>query len=367
MQKNTFDRAVEAYSKFLRQYPEHKLAPTALAQRGIANQRINDFDAALKDFNELIKKHPDARERELALQQKALILGQQQENRAMAETFRQLLKEYPKSKAAAQANYWVGWVAFEQKDYKNAIDPLKDARKADDKQFYERATLRVMLANYYLEQPDPLADEVDGYVSGNRSGKVPAEILRWLGAKFIEQQQWQKAEKYLKLLEQGAASEEIGSADWLLIARSQLEQKKCKEAEESVLRYLANAKEPFPKATGLLLLGRSQLCQEQYDQAQESADQALALQPEGRLNAEGRTLSGEIQMARGNYEAAAKLFLSVAVVFDDPAITPRALENAYEAYKKAGKSEEAAKTLNQLQTRFPEYALQQHLTGSTSR
>jgi TolA-binding protein len=367
MQTGNFERAIEAYAKFLNQHPDHKLAPSALAQRGIAYQRLKDFDAALKDFNALINKHPKARERELALQQKALILGQQQENRAMSETFRKLLEDYPKSKAAPQAYYWIGWAGFEQKDYKNAIAPLDKARTGDEEQFYERATLRIMLSHYYLEQPDELAREVDAYVDEQRAGKVPADILRWLGAKFAEQKEWEKSEKFLKFLEQGAGSEEAAPSDWLAIARSQLEQKKCKEAEESVLRYLSAVKEPHPKATGLLVLGRAQLCQEQYEQAQQSADEALALQPEGRLNADGRTLSGDIQMALGNFEEAAKLFLSVAVVFDDADITPRALEKAYQAYKKAGKADEAAKILNQLQTRFPEYALHEPLTGSAGR
>jgi len=67
-------------------------------------------------------------------------------------------------------------------------------------------------------------------------------------------------------------------------------------------------------------------------------------------------LSGDVAMARGDFAGASKLYTSVSVVFsDDPEITPKALENAYKAYKKSGNEAQAAKTLNELQSHFPEY------------
>jgi hypothetical protein len=42
-------------------------------------------------------------------------------------------------------------------------------------------------------------------------------------------------------------------------------------------------------------------------------------------------------------------------VIDEEAVTPRALEKAVAAYQKAGDEAEAKKTLNLLQSRYPEY------------
>ena len=67
-------------------------------------------------------------------------------------------------------------------------------------------------------------------------------------------------------------------------------------------------------------------------------------------------LSGDIAMARADFTAAAKLYLSISVLFgDDPEITPKALAQGYVAYKKAENAAQAAKTLNELQSRYPEY------------
>jgi TolA-binding protein len=82
----------------------------------------------------------------------------------------------------------------------------------------------------------------------------------------------------------------------------------------------------------------------------------MSLQPEGRVNAEARLLSGEVQLERQHFEEAGKAFMSVALLYDDPAITPRALEKAAKAYEKAGKNDEANRVANELHQRFPDYA-----------
>jgi TolA-binding protein len=95
--------------------------------------------------------------------------------------------------------------------------------------------------------------------------------------------------------------------------------------------------------------------------ARQSADQALFLQPEGRLNAEARFVSGEIYFSEADYESAARAFMSLAVLTDDPEITPRALKRGAESYRRAEKDSEADNALKELGQRFPASALN---TGS---
>lgn len=346
-------KAIASFTSFLAASGTHKLAPSALAQRAVAFQQTKDFTAALKDFEAILSRFPKAPERELALQQKALILGQQQDNAGMARAFELLLKEFPKTPAAAQANYWIGWAAFEAKDYKRALAPLERARSLDPEQFSERATLRIMLSQYYLEQKQALATEVDRYSSSNSKGKVPAEILRWLGAEFYKAAQFKAAEQYLGILT--GRVDEVTANDWLDLGRAQAEQQLYGKATASLETYLRMVEEPFAKATGLLALSQVQLGMREFEAARKSAEQACALQPEGKLNAQGRILLGDIAASRGDYEEAARTYMGVSVVFDDPQITPKALEKATRAYQKSGKAPEAAKIINTLQSRYPEY------------
>lgn len=354
MEAGEHTRAAQAFDDFLKAYPASNLAPTALAQRALARQRAREFKQALADFDELLQRYPEAKERELALQQKALILGQQQENQAMTETFERLLKEFPESAAAGQAYYWIGWSAFEKKAYKKAVEAFVEARKRGKEEFFERATLRIMLAHFYLSDRDAVAGEVDLFNSEKTSGKVPAEILRWLGGEYLEAGKHEEAARYLSQLI--GREDERTPVDYLNLGRAQLELGKCEDARGLIAKYLEVTSEPLPRAMGLLVLGRAELCVKEFDLARKTADEALSLQPEGRLNARGRMLIGDIAMARGDVTEAARTYLGLAVVFEDPAITPEAMHKAYDAYVKAGDAAQAAKVLNDLQTRYPEYS-----------
>jgi hypothetical protein len=44
------------------------------------------------------------------------------------------------------------------------------------------------------------------------------------------------------------------------------------------------------------------------------------------------------------------------LLYDDPAITPRALKKAATAYQRAGKTAEADKVARQLREKYPNYA-----------
>ena len=82
----------------------------------------------------------------------------------------------------------------------------------------------------------------------------------------------------------------------------------------------------------------------------------MTLQPEGKVNAEARLLAGDVQVERGQFDDAAKAFMSVALLYDDPTITPRALKKAAFAYDKAGKKAEADRATQQLREKYPEFA-----------
>jgi TolA-binding protein len=116
------------------------------------------------------------------------------------------------------------------------------------------------------------------------------------------------------------------------------------------------ATDPAGKAKVLLALGGVKIAAHKADDAQKIAEQIMVLQPEGRVNAEARLLAGDVQVERGHFEEAGKAFMGVALLYDDPAITPRALQKAAVAYQRAGKTDEADRAARQLRERYPNYA-----------
>jgi len=341
--------AIKTYTQYIDKNAGSSTLPSAIAQRGLAFQQNKDYDAALKDFDQIIDTYPDAPERELALQQKALVLGQQKDYKGMTATFGKLLETYPKSSAAGQANFWIGWAAFEDKDYQGAILRLETARKLDAAQYGERAALRIILCYYYLQDRPALRRTI----AENKGLNIPVEITRWLGRKSFEEGDFSAAEQYLLPIVKD--SKNVDPEVLIELAEAEIQIGKTREAASIVAQYLETAREPSSRARGLQAKAAVSLGQKHFDEAAKLCDESLLLQPEGRLNAEGRLLSGEISFARGDYDGAARAFMTVAVLYDDSSVTPRALRRAADAYRKANNEHEAEKALQELQQRFPDF------------
>jgi Uncharacterized protein conserved in bacteria len=345
-----YSEAAQSFSQFLAKNSKGDLVAAALAQRALAHQKTEAYEAALKDFDRLIEEFPEAKERELALQQKALILGQQGKNEEMQATFAKLIEDYPKSNAAAQAHYWIGWAAFEKKDYPKALEALTKARELDPDGFGKRATVRILLIHYYAEDRDAVAAEI----AKADPGSAPPEVLLWLGSKYYDEKNYAKAEEFLAPLADGNPVAPVDPDILINLARARLALGKYNEARDPVQRYLAAAKDPVARARALLASAEISLGTGSYEDANKLLEEALLLQPEGKYNAEARLLTGEVMMRRGDYDGAARAFMTVAVLYDDPAITPRALRSGADAYRKAGKAAEAKKAMDELARRFPE-------------
>jgi TolA-binding protein len=347
---------IDAFDYFVKAFPESLQMPSALTQRALANQASKNYDAALEDLNMLLTKYPAAREREAALQQKALILGQQDNPKGMADAFRQLLKEFPKSSVGAQANYYIGKAAFEAKDYKEALGPLDAARQLNKEQYYNLATLRIVSAFFYLQDRLALSKEVDGFVATNPEAKIPAEILEWLGLEYYNEKNYAVAEKYLSLLGKSDSLGNVKPDFWFYLADAETKLKNFAQAESAYEKYLQVATDPAAKAKTLLALGATKISAHKPDEAQKIAEEIMSLQPEGRVNAEARLLAGDVQLERQNFDEAGKAFMGVALLYDDPAITPRALQKAAFAYQKAGKKDEADRVAKELHEKYPDFA-----------
>jgi TolA-binding protein len=347
---------IDAFDYFVKAFPDSPQMPSALTQRAIANQANKNYDSALNDLNTLLTKYPAAKEREAALQQKALILGQKDNPKGMADTFRQLLKEFPKSTVAAQANYYIGKAAFDLKDYKASIAPLDAARQLNKEQYYNPATLRIVSALFYLKDRPALSHEIDAFMATDPNARVPSEILEGLGLEYYNEKNYAAAAKYLSLL---GKTENLGNVKpdfWFYLADAQTKVQDFAGAEASYEKYLQVATDPAAKAKTLLALGAAKIASHKPDEAQKIAEQIMSLQPEGRVNAEARLLAGDVQMERQNFDEAGKAFMGVALLYDDPAITPRALQKATLAYQKAGKKDEADRVAKQLRDKYPDFA-----------
>src|SRR4029079_11282979 len=66
-------------------------------------------------------------------------------------------------------------------------EPLGAARQLDKEKYFERASLKVLLAHYYLEDWEAVGREIDFYAKSESKGQVPEQVLRGVGMHYYEQ------------------------------------------------------------------------------------------------------------------------------------------------------------------------------------
>jgi TolA-binding protein len=214
----------------------------------------------------------------------------------------------------------------------------------------------LILCQFYLKDRPALTKEMNSFMANSPNVNPPPEVLEWLGIEYFNEKNYQTAEKYLSALGKIDNRGSVKPDFWFYLGDAATKLKNLTEAEDAFGKYLQTAKDPAGKAKVLLALGAVKIGAHKPDDAQKIAEEIMTLQPEGRVNAEARLLAGDVQLERGNFDDAGKAFMGVALLYDDPAITPRALNKAASAYQRAGKTDEADRLARELHERYPNYA-----------
>jgi len=348
LQQKKYDAAISTLTEFIGQYPRAPQISSAFLQRALAQLQSGQQEEALADFAAIIDKQKGAPERESAMLQRALLLGKMERSGEMTETFRRLLDEFPKTTAAAQANFWIGYVAFDAKQYKDAIPALEEARRLDAKKYGERASVRLLLSHYYLE--DRAAAAAEARILGPQ--KTPAEVRRWLGTSALEAGDFAGAREFLEQL--GSANDADDETRFAL-ARAQAGAKDVAGARATLEKLIPRLQQPKEKARACLMLADVLIESGDGAAAKSQAEEALRLQPEGRMNAEARMTNARALLAQGRHDDAARAFMAIALLYDEKDITPQALALAEDAYRRAQNSADADRAREELQRRYPDY------------
>ena len=142
---------------------------------------------------------------------------------------------------------------------------------------------------------------------------------------------------------------------WWQLGEAQSHRKEWPASVASYGKYRELKPDAKDATTVLLALGRAQLGAQNFDASKKLGDQALLQEPEGPNSAAARMLLGETAFATQSYPEAARMFATLAVLFDDPKITAQAMSRAADAFERTGDAKSAADWRQKLQGKYPQY------------
>jgi TolA-binding protein len=336
------------------------------ARLAVCLQNSNQLLAATDAWKTLLSQAPEGTtEEQAALESLGLIYarGGPAQEAAMVATFRALLDKFPQSSLRAMAAFSVGDSLFKNRDYKDAEPFLLNARNWDAKTWMQPATQRLALGAYgekdydrtvaYVKEYDTISAPTDP--QARIAARLPTALFYWLAETARKADKWNEAETYYSRVTLHPDPGDLLAGAWWQLGEARSHRKEWPAAVAGYEKY-RDLKPDAKNATIVLLaLGRAELGAQNFVAAKKLGEQALLQEPEGPRSAAARMLLGETAFAIKNYPEAARMFATLAVLFDNPKIAPQAIVRAADAYEKAGDAKSAMEWRQKLRDKYPQY------------
>jgi tetratricopeptide (TPR) repeat protein len=372
---NNFPKAATAYQAYLDDLNAHPGGDKEAHARSVLHtqarlalclQKSDQLLAATDAWKAVQSLAPaGSREQETALESLGLIYarGGPAQAAAMVATFRALLDQFPESPLRAMAAFSVGDSLFNNRDYAGAEPFLLEARDWDAKTWLQPATQRLALGAYgekddgktaaYLKEYDTIPAPADP--QARTAARLPAALFYWLAETARKAGKWDEAGIYYSRVTQHPDPGDLLAGAWWQLGEVESHLREWPAAAASYEKYRRLKPDAKDATVVLLALGRAELGAQNFDAAKKLGEQALLQEPEGPRSAASRMLLGETAFATQNYAEAARMFATLAVLFDDPEITPQAISRAADAFEKAGDAKSAADWRQKLKDKYPQY------------
>lgn len=357
-------KAITSFTEFIESYPEDKRISNALAKRALNYKSIEDYTSALSDLKKIIEKFQETESAELAYQQIALIEGQRQNYPALISSYQKLLEKYPSSKASAEAYFWIGWGQFELKKFKESSAALREARKLDKRSYHERATLRIILAEYSQQRVEAVQDELEALRQSVDKIIIPPQIYLWLGVNLFDSNNYSESSYYLNLACNPQDPASTQAVVWRYLGQARLFTGEYKKSIEAFDFYLNTPQPSNNKARVLHDKSTALLALKEFKEAEKIVESALSLQPQSRIYGMLCLVWGEIALQQEKYDEAIKRLIKPTYAIEDSNITPTAILKSSFAHDKIGETNKAEELLSKLKSKYPKFKAQTIIPGT---
>lgn len=350
--------ASRRYRELVEAHPDHELAAEALFASAYCRVLAKDYEEAVRDWDVLLKRYPSFAARDEALYGKAQAEVELNRAAAARATLETLLKGFPKSKLAAEAHYLLGSLMesedhFEAAEYHYRMATLKKP----DPSLVRKIEFRRVAVLQRQGRHDEAAQTLNGLVeAGGDEVKVPPALLDWLVRWNFAKELYPETERAARQLAVSAPQPAWQQIGWYFAGRSLQAQNRGDEARAAYDQALAKDAATREGVEAALYLGRAAAAAKDWDAAAKGF--GLAAERGGTedladIRAQSYFGLGQVAAAREKWEDAARYFMSVAVLYDDPELAPESLFRAAECFGHANRPSDGQKALAELKERYP--------------
>ncbi|MBV9462727.1 MAG: tetratricopeptide repeat protein [Verrucomicrobiae bacterium] len=347
------ETAATAFAAFNEAYPKHARAADALYLSAGLAAELTQWTQAATRLNKLVSEYSDGGY-PTAWFELAVAQGHQQDYGGMEKSLRTFLDRHPQNPRQYEAFYWLGWLAAQKKSWDEALEDFNKAAVAKDAPFADELRLRRSVVYYYLKKVEPAQQDVSYFAQRRRVKEVPLEVIRWIARSQLDAFHYRQAvEAYRWYLEAAQNKDQITDAQ-MGIARAHAGLGSWNEALQAYRKAIANegtsdlGLEARLGAVRAILELKSDL-----EPADRYLNEVMLERPEGLMNARARLLRGDLMVARKKDADAAKEYYLVGTLFDDPELSPWALQLSIEAFQRAGNMAEAQRVQNEMLQKYP--------------
>lgn len=345
------------FDEFLSKFPDHPLARQTLANRITLDIRLDQPEEAVKSSQAFLEKFaqtPEAAEVHFQLGQLYLKL---EDFPKAASAFEGHLSQFPDDGKHDETLFFLAYASQLAGSLEKAVDLYRQLAKGKLSEDLYITGLKNKA--YCLVRLNKMAEAADSYHQLMREAppaEIKADLFLWLAEYDRDHNRGKELLEALEIFKNSPeAPAQAGALDFFRGEGLRL----TGQADAAAAAYEAAASAAGPwKVKALLgkarllsdggnLDGALQILQQAIQESRDNPEAALAVRLEIANIYEKKNLP----------EDAAKTYLSVAILYDDPATVPEALMKAGASFEKAGRGEEASKAYQELLQRYPEHAL----------
>ena len=368
-QRGDYLEASKAYRRLAKEHPKSPQAPRALYGSALCQTLKEDPEEAISDWTGLIETGKDKELATEALYERGVLRAGLNEDKLALADFTAYLASGLKSIRRAEAWRWSGLLHARMGEVDKAEEAFRTALTSDpEPDLEQQVKLRLVNLLQQAGRPEESVDLLQDLIHSPLKNELPPALLEWLARLRLERKEYPLAisasEALLNAETADSAWKQIG---YYLLGRAHLELGQMDEAQEALRQSMGQSSHTREGAEAAVLLGDLALKDGNLDAANTyytgSAEAAVETEL-ADVRAQSYFGLGAVEEARTNALSAARYYLSVAVLFDDTILSPKALYHAALQFEKAGRQREANQARAELQDRYPTSSWAKKLTAA---